>query len=102
MTIGHNKPLVIHVREKSCFCVHCIENNANIQQCQNIRDRFVSQWEMKQFVAMPPFEESDIVDIHDLIYSADYERLSDLVVSGTLAFFKNILTHFHVLCLIFN
>lgn len=37
---------------------------------------------MKEFYTMPPYEDSDIIDIHDPLYLADYERVSDLVVTG--------------------
>ena len=72
----------MNVREKSCFCIDCIEDNANIDQCENIRDGYVSQWEMKQLISMPPFVEDDNVDVYDPLYSANYERVSDLVVIG--------------------
>lgn len=83
MTTGSSRPYAINVREKSWFCVDYIEENANIVQCENIRDGYVSRWEMKQLISVPPFDENDNVDVYDPLYSTDYECVSDLVVIGT-------------------
>jgi hypothetical protein len=77
---------LIQVREKSCFCAHCIEDNP-LSQCENIANGYVSEWDMKELIRMPPYEDDDIdINIHDPIYSADYERVSDLVVTGTCTY----------------
>lgn len=81
MTTGFSKPCVILARGKSCFCVDCIVNNRDTH-CQNIANGYVLQWDMKYFITMPPYKDSDIIDIHDPLYSVDYERVSDLVVTG--------------------
>ena len=80
MTIGNHKPLVIKVREKTCFCDDYIKDNP-VSECENIVNGYVSHWDSKEIVRKPPFEDADI-DIHDPIYSTDYERVFDLVMVG--------------------
>ena len=82
MTTGQHKPPLIQLRDKSCFCEDCLNNNI-MSQCVNITNGYVSQWDQKELVRMPPYEDDDNdIDIHDPIYSIDYERVSDLVVTG--------------------
>jgi hypothetical protein len=84
MTTGQHKPPLIQLRDKSCFCEDCVNNNT-MSQCVNIASGYVSQWDQKELVRMPPYEDDDNdIDIHDPIYSADYERVSDLVVTGDI------------------
>ena len=87
MTIGNHKPLVIKVRDKTCFCDDYIKDNL-VSVCENIANGYVSHWNLKEIVRKPPFEDADIdIDIHDLVYSADYERISDLVMLGLCAYY---------------
>lgn len=55
--------------------------------CENIVNGYVSHWDLKEIVRKPPFEDADIdFDINDHVYSADYERISDLVMVGLCAY----------------
>jgi hypothetical protein len=86
MTIGNHKPPVIKVTEKICFCDDCIKDNL-VSACENIGNGYVSHWDLKEIVRKPPFEDVDIdIDIHDPVYLADYERISDLVMAGLCAY----------------
>lgn len=38
---------------------------------------------------MPPFEDNDNVDVYDPLYSTNYERVSDLVVTGIFNIYLN-------------
>ena len=40
MTTGNHKPLVIKVREKTCFCDDCIKDNP-VSACENIVNGYV-------------------------------------------------------------
>ena len=80
--IEHHKHPMIKVREKSCFCDECMMYNP-MSVCENIVSGYVSHWDLKDIVRKPPFEDADIdIDIHDPIYSADYECVSNLVMAG--------------------
>lgn len=82
MTTRHHKPPLIQVREKSCFCANCVEDNP-MSQCKNSANGYVSQLDMKEFIRMPPYEDDENdIDIHDPKYSVDYEHVSNLVVTG--------------------
>ena len=86
MTTRNHKPLVIKVREKTCFCNDCIEDNL-VSACQNIVNVHISDWDLKEIVRKPPFEDADIdIDIHDPVYLADYECISDFVVECLCAY----------------
>lgn len=53
--------------------------------CENIVNGYVSHLDLEDIVRKPPFEDADIdidIDIHDLIYSTDYERVFYLVMTG--------------------
>ena len=82
MTIGNHKPLVIKVREKSCFSDDCIKENP-VSVCENIVNGYVSHWDLKEIVRKPPFED---IDIHEPIYLVDYEHISNLVMVGFCAY----------------
>ena len=86
MTTGNHKPLVIKVREKTCFCDDCIKENL-VNLCENIMNGYVSHWNLKEIVRKPPFEDAVIdIDIHDPVYLANYEHISDLVMAGLCAY----------------
>ena len=86
MTTGNHKPPVIKVREKTCFCDDCIKENL-VSACENIVNGYVSHWDLKEIVRKPPFEDANIdIGIHDLVYSVDYECISDLVMVGLCAY----------------
>ena len=52
-----------------------------MSECENIANGYVSYWDLKDIVRKPPFEDANI-DIHDPIYSTDYEHVSNLVMAG--------------------
>ena len=86
MTTGNHKPPVIKVRVKTCFCDDCIKDN-RVSACENIVNGYVSHCDLKEIVRKPPFEDANIdIDIHDPIYSVDYERIFDLVMAGLCAY----------------
>ena len=87
MTTGNHKPPVIKVREKTCFFDDSIKENP-VSVCENIANGYVSHWNLKEIVRKPPFEDADIdIDIHDPVYSADYEHISDLVMLSLCAYY---------------
>ena len=49
MSTGQHKPLLIQAREKSCFCVDCVEDNP-MSQCENVANGYVSRWDMKELI----------------------------------------------------
>ena len=82
MTTGQHKSPVIQVREKSCFCDVCIQNNA-MGQCENIVNGYVFELTWTNIIRSTPYEEDDIeINIHNPMYSVDYECVSNLVVLG--------------------
>ena len=65
MTIGQRKPPINQVREKSCFCDVCIQNDA-MGQCENIVTGYVSEWTWTNIIRSTPYEEDDNdIDIHN-------------------------------------
>ena len=82
VTTGQHKPPVIQVREKSYFCNVCIQNNA-IGQCENIGNGYVFEWTWTNIIRITLYEEDENdIDIHNPMYSSDYEHVYDLVVPG--------------------
>ena len=101
MTKRQHIPLVIQVREKSCFCDAYINNNA-MSQCENIANGYVSKWKRKEIIRSPPYEEDDNdIDIHNLMYSVDYESFSSLVVPGVFYLFKHVIHFYYLIIFIF-
>ena len=71
MITRHHKPPVIQVREKSCFCDVCIQNNV-MGQCENIVNGYVSEWTWTNIIRSALYEEDDNeIDIHNPMYSVD-------------------------------
>ena len=98
MTTEQHKLPVIQVREKLRFCDICIQNNA-MGQCENIVARYVN------IIRSTPYEEDDNdIDIHNPMYLADYERISDLVVPSEFlqTCFILILICLHIYLFIFS
>ena len=87
MTTGNHKPPITKVREKKYFCDNYIKDNL-VSVCENIVNGYVSHWNLKEIVRKPPFEDADIgIDIHDPVYLADYEHISDLVMPSLCAYY---------------
>ena len=50
-------------------------------QYENIVNGYVSEWTWTNIIRSTPYEEDENdIDIHNPMYLADYERISDLVV----------------------
>ena len=80
MATRNHKPPIIKVREKTCFCDDYIKDNL-VSVCENIVNGYVSHWNLNSIVKKPPFEDANIdTGIHDPIYSANYEHVSNLVI----------------------
>ena len=52
-----------------------------MSQYENIANGYVSNWKWKEIIKSPPYEEdSNDIDIHNPMYSTNYEHVSNLVV----------------------
>ena len=86
MSTRNYKAPVIKVREKICFCDECIKDNP-MSACENTMNGYVSHCDLKEIIRKPLFEDAHIdINIHDPIYLADYERISDLLMAGLCAY----------------
>ena len=73
-------------RVELCFLDDCIKEN-QVSACENIVNGYVSHWDLKEIVRKLAFKDAEIdIDIHDPIYSADYDRISNLVMAGLCAY----------------
>ena len=73
-----------------------------MSQCKNIANGHVSGWKWKEIIRSPPYEEDDNdIDIHNPIYSTDYEQVSDLVVPAVFYLLKHVILFYYLIVFIF-